>query len=107
MTAVCSISSKALPDSLLWASCQQPAFDSTAQTPDECDAEKLLMPHQAAGTLTPSQATQHVRCCSPGLLQDNMVVTNQRVLFLQRQWVWGLCFASHEEAFYLDDLHVG
>lgn len=40
------------------------------------------------------------------LLQDNMVISNQRVLFLRRQWVWGLCFASHEEAYYLDDLQV-
>lgn len=35
-----------------------------------------------------------------------MVISNQRVLFLRRQWVWGLCFASHEEAYYLDDLQV-
>lgn len=39
-------------------------------------------------------------------VQDNMVATNARVLFLWRQWVWGLCFASHEEAFYLEDLQV-
>lgn len=33
-------------------------------------------------------------------------MTTQRVLFLRRHWVFSLCFASLEEAFYLNDLQV-
>jgi hypothetical protein len=36
-----------------------------------------------------------------------MIATNGRVLFLSRQWVFSMCVASHEEAFYLEDLQVG
>lgn len=36
-----------------------------------------------------------------------MVATNGRVLFLSRKWVFGLCVASQEEAFFMEDLQVG
>lgn len=39
-------------------------------------------------------------------LQDTMVVTDQRVLYLNRQWVLGCCAATREEAFFLNDLQV-
>jgi hypothetical protein len=39
-------------------------------------------------------------------LQDSMVVTDQRVLFLWRRWFCGMSLMSMEEAFFLDDLQV-
>jgi hypothetical protein len=42
--------------------------------------------------------------CPWAKLEDNMIATNGRVLFLSRQWVFSMCVASHEEAFYLEDL---
>jgi hypothetical protein len=39
-------------------------------------------------------------------LQDSMVVTDQRVLFLWRRWLCGMSLVSCEESFYLDDLQV-
>jgi hypothetical protein len=39
-------------------------------------------------------------------LQDSMVVTDQRVLFLWRRWLCGMSLVSMEESFYLDDLQV-
>jgi hypothetical protein len=35
-----------------------------------------------------------------------MVVTDQRVLFLWRRWLFGMSLMSCEESFYLDDLQV-
>ena len=39
-------------------------------------------------------------------LQDTIVVTDQRVLFLWRMWMFGMSLVSREESFYLDDLQV-
>jgi hypothetical protein len=36
-----------------------------------------------------------------------MVVTDDRVLFLNRNWMFGACASSLEQAFYLCDLQVG
>jgi hypothetical protein len=34
-------------------------------------------------------------------------VTDERVLFLNRLWMFGACASSLEQAFYLSDLQVG
>jgi hypothetical protein len=46
----------------------------------------------------------HAACGIP--LQDTIVVTYQRALFLWRRWFFGLSLVSLEESFYLDDLQV-
>jgi hypothetical protein len=44
-------------------------------------------------------------CCRL-YLQDTIVVTDQRVLFLWRLWMFGMSLVSQEQSFYLDDLQV-
>jgi len=49
-------------------------------------------------------ATRTKHICGAYRVEDSMVVTDQRVLFLWRRWLFGMSLMSCEESFYLDDL---